>query len=218
MMDALPSAAAGPPGNSCGSDGPTGNARGSESETRSFRMVSVLGETSGRGNLKSGGNLRGCDRSTLLGTARALGEALGVGTSASVLGEALGSCAPTPKRNSRGSDGPSRERTPARGSVSEEPKFPSSSFFLVQRSVSSPLSPRKCRHTAPSKQSPSSARHVRHLGRTSPNFSLFLHAPSGDSQSASRVDLVRASSSKAQTFTPWKDRVRSGSEVRSKVL
>ena len=160
-MEAAPSAAADPPRNPRGSDGPTGNARGSKSGTRSLRTANVLGETlgsststavvldetPGRGTPKSEGNLRGCDRSRLLGTANAFGEALGGISSASVLGETLGGGAPTSEGNSRGSDGLSRERAPARRSASEEPRFSSSTFFLEQRPVSSPPSPRKCRHT-----------------------------------------------------------------------
>ena len=165
-MDATPSAAAGPPGNPRGSDGSTGNAREGGSGTRSLQTASVhrvilgsstiasmLGGILGRGTSKSEGNLWGCDRSRLLGTASALGEALGGDTSASAPGGSLGSGTSTSQGNPGGSHGPSRKGALARGSATEEPRFPSSSFSLEQRPVSSPLrlrflsnSPR--RHTA----------------------------------------------------------------------
>ena len=133
-MEAAPSAAAGSPGNPRGSDGPSRNSRGSGSKTNDLRTVSALGEAIGtRGTSASEGNLRGSDSSRLLGTTSALGEALGSCTSAaralrealgsgtstaSSLGEALGSGTLTSKENPRRSDDPSRERTPARESVS----------------------------------------------------------------------------------------------------
>ena len=105
-LDAAASAATGPLGNPRRSDGPTGNARGSGGGTRSLRTASALeetlssitstasmfGETLDICTPKSEENLRGYDRSRLLGIASALGKVLGRGvTSTSVLGETLGS-------------------------------------------------------------------------------------------------------------------------------
>ena len=228
-MDAAPSAAAGPPEDPHGSDGSTGSAPGSGSETRSLQTtdtlgeapgrgtstVSVLGETLGRCTPKSEENLRGSDCSRLLGTASALGEAFGSGTlTASVLGEALGSGTPTSKRNPHGSDGPSRERAPARGPASKETRFPSSSIFFEQRPVSSPLSPRKSRHTSPTKLSPSSARHVSHLARRSPNIFSFPHVLYGDSLPARRADLNRADPLNAQDAYSLERSSRMGEQNR----
>ena len=150
----------------------------------SYRGDRMLKEILGRGTSRSEENLRVRDRSRLLETA-------------SVLGETLGSCTPSPIGNPRERDGPSRERASVIEPVSGEPRFPSSSFFLKQKPGPSSFrqSPRR---TAPTKLSPSSARHVSHLGRTSPNFPSSPHVPSGDSQPASRADLIRADHLKAQ--------------------
>ena len=204
------STAASPPGNPRGSDGPAGNVRESASGTRGFRTASVyegtfctttalasmLKEVLGRTS-RSQENLRGRDRSRLLETTSTLGEVLGGATiPASAPGGALGCCTSTLERNPRGSDGPSREEALARGSTLEEPRFSSSSFFLKQKP--DPSSSRQAfRHTAPIKLSPSSARHVSHLGRASPNFPSLPHVPSGYSQSMSWADLVRADPVKA---------------------
>ena len=158
----------------------------------------MLGEMLGRGTSRSEENLREHDCSSLLESVSAFGEALGGRTSASALGGILGNGTSTSQGNPRGSDGPSRKGALDRESVSEEPRFPSSSFFLEQRHVSSSFSPRKCRHTAPTKLSPSSVKHVSHLGRTSPDCPSLPYVPSGDSQPASRADLVRADPLKAQ--------------------
>ena len=150
-------------------------------------LKEVLSRTS-----RSQENLRGRDRSRLLETTSTLGEVLdGATTPASAPGGALGCCTSTLERNTRGSDGPSREEALARGSTLEEPRFSSSSFFLEQRP--DPSSSRQAsRHTAPTKLSPSSARYISHLGRASPNFPSLPRVPSGYSQSASWADLVRA--------------------------
>ena len=202
-IDAALSAAAGPPGNPRGSDGPTRNARDSESGTRGLRTASLhgvtlggttasmLGEILAQGTSRSEENLWGRDCSGLLGTANALGEALGRGTSASVLGETLGSDTPSSEGNPRRIEGPSGDRAPVRGTVLEEPRFPSRSFFLEQRPDQSSFR-QSSRHSAPTKLSPSSARHVSHLGGASPHFPSFPHVPSYDSPPASRADLVRA--------------------------
>ena len=141
--------------------------------------ASMLGEVLGRTS-RSQENLRGHDRSRLLETTSTLGEVLGGATPASAPGEALGRRTTTSKGCPRGSDGPSREKALARESVSEEPRFPSSSFFLEQRPDPSSFR-QSYRHSAPTKLSPSSARHVSHLGRTSPNFPSSPHVSSGDS-------------------------------------
>ena len=115
--------------------------------------ASMLGEILGPGTSRTEEDLRGCDRSRLLETTSTLGEALGDGTIAAP-GRALGCCT-------------SSRETLARGSTSEEPKFSSSSFFLEQR-PDSRLFRQASRHTAPTKLSPSSARHVSHSGSRIP--------------------------------------------------
>ena len=78
----------------------------------------------------------------------------------------------------------------SRESVPEEPRFFSSSFFLEQKP--DPISFHQYfLHTAPIKLSPSSARHLSHLGRASLNFPSSQHVPFSDPQPASWADLVR---------------------------
>ena len=116
-MDTALSAAAGPPRNPRGSYGPTGSTRGSGSKTRDLRAASALGEALGtRGTSTSERDLRRSDSTTLLGIASALGEELGSGTS-------------TSNGNPRVSNGPLREETRARGSVSKKYRFPQSTLF-----------------------------------------------------------------------------------------
>ena len=177
-MDAAPSAAASSPGNPRGNDGPTGNARESASGTRGFRTASVyevtLGTTTAPARMlmeilgprtsRPEQDLRGRHRSRLIETTSTLGDALGDSTSASAPGRALGCCTSTLERNPRGSDGPPREEALVRGSTSEGPRISSGSFFLEQRPDPSSFR-HASRQTAPTKLSPSSARHVNHFGR-----------------------------------------------------
>ena len=128
-MDAAPSATAGPPGNPRGS------------ETRSLRTTSVHGVKLGNGASTAtmpGGILgRGTDGPT--GNGRRSGSETRSLRTASVHGVTLGGGTSISRGNPRGSEGPSRKGTPARGSIWEEPRLPSSSFPLEQISASSPL-------------------------------------------------------------------------------
>ena len=84
----------------------------------------------------------------------------------------------------------------SRGSVPEEPIFLSSIFFIEQRPDPSSFR-QSFLATAPTKLPPSSARHLSHLGRASPNFPSSQYVPSSDPQPASWADLVRADPLKA---------------------
>ena len=170
--DAAPSAAASPPGNPRGSDGSTGNACESTSETRGSRTARTYGVTFDTHMLgeiccrrTSEEDLRGRDRSRLL-------DGTTVGAPGGALGRVIALFG-----NPRETDGPSGRGALTKGSDFEEPRFPSTRFFLEQRP--DPCSSRPdlsssrqaSRYAALTKLSPSSARHnVSHLGRAPPNF------------------------------------------------
>ena len=111
---------------------------------------------------------------------------------------------------------PLREGTLARGSVLKEQRFPSIIFFLEQRPVSSSLSLRKSRHTASTKISRPSAKHVNHLGRRSSYFPSFPHVLADKSLPASRADLVRADPLKPQVVYTLERSSRMGERSRIK--
>ena len=232
---AAPSAAASPPGNPRGSDGPTENACNSASGTRCYLTTSgykvTLGTTTaptsmlveilGPRTSRTEEDLRGRDRSRLLETTSALDEVLGDGTTAGAPGGALGRCTPAPTGNPRGTDGPAREEALARGFISEEPRFSSSSFSLEQKpdpsSFRQAFRHKASRHIALTKLSPFPARHASHLGRASLNFPSLPHVPSGYSQPASGADLVRADPLKAQDGYSLEMSNRTGGRSRIEV-
>ena len=147
--------------------------------------ASMLGEILGPGTSRTEEDLRGCDRSRLLETTSTLGEVLGDGTIAAP-GRALGCCT-------------SSRETLARGSTSERPKFSSSSFFLEQGSDLR-LFRQASHHTAPTKLSLSSARHVSHFGRVSPNF---LSLPHVSLRLFPTSELIRSGSCRPPGDTRW---------------
>ena len=162
--------------------------------------ASMLREILGRGPSRSEENIRRRDHSRLLETA-------------SVLGEILGSCTPSSIGTPRGSGGPSRERASVIGPVSEEPRFPSTVFFLEWRPDLSSFY-QFSHYAAPTKLSPLLARHVSHLGRTFRNLSPRVHIPCGDPQPATRADLVSADPLKAQDEYSLEMSSRTGGQSR----
>ena len=202
------------------------NACESTSETSGFRTASmyeatfgtsIFGEILGPWTSRTEEDLWGHDCSRLLD-----------GTTAGASRGALGRCTLTLTGNPRGIDGPSGGGALARGSAFEEPRIPSARFSLEQRPDPSSLRPnlilfrQASRHAAPAKLSPSSARHVSHLGRASPNYpSLSVSLPhvlsSGYPKSASLADLVCPDPRKAQdsNFLEMSSRIGGRSRIDS---
>ena len=218
--DALPPAAASPPGNPRGSDGPTGDAWESTSGTRGFRAAIMYDATLGtrtlgevRGPRTSEEDLRGRDGTTASAPGGALGRVTAsFGNPRGTVGPSRGGALAEESAfeephlrgrdgiasfgNPRGTDGPSRGAL-AEGSVFEEPRFFPTICFLEQRPDLS-SSRQASRHAALTKLSPSFARHnVSHLGRAPPDFpslsSSLPHVPSP----GYLPDLVRADPLKA---------------------